>query len=291
MCVCARSSRSPDRRPVSAGSEMLRETGRWYYPVKRRAFRLLCRVPQLTIATITPFAVSPRYAEVAHVGVFDPQYSDMHDGATIRCPPNSPLANEVRQQAGGRSILCALGSLAGVKGLNFLAKTMEYHPKIADRTLVLCASRVSSDAVALATRLTAAGAILVNNLITDEELESLYGVADFIWACYAPEYDQASGVFGRAVQFGVTPILRKGSVLGSFASVYGIDHLAISYDDHRALALTISHGSACRPPSAKSRVARSMIVGSWRQEFKRVIAERLLGQEDFGSQVVMHSRS
>lgn len=46
----------------------------------------------------------------------------------------------------------------------------------------------------------------------DEEILSLYKVADLVWCSDAPDDDQASGVFGRAIQTGVEPVFRKGSL-------------------------------------------------------------------------------
>jgi len=56
---------------------------------------------------------------------------------------------------------------------------------------------------------------------TDAEIVSLYRVADLAWCRYAPGYDQASLVFGRALQIGVTPVLREGSVIADLARMVG----------------------------------------------------------------------
>jgi hypothetical protein len=44
------------------------------------------------------------------------------------------------------------------------------------------------------------------------ELSELYRYTDFVWSCYDISYDQSSGVLGRAIQFGKSPIVRKDSV-------------------------------------------------------------------------------
>jgi hypothetical protein len=244
------------------------ETGRWYYPLKRRAFRALRWLPRLTVASITPFDVTPHHAEVAHCGVFDPQYWDLHDGKTLRRPGRTPLSEEVVAHAAGRSVLCVIGTLSSNKGLAFLAETLERHPRIKEQMLVVGAGSAPTEAALLAARLEKAGALIVGRFISDSELESLYGVADMIWACYTPDYDQASGVFGRAVQFGAEPITRKGSVIAAFAELNRLSHIAIAYGQHEALAeLLLGHFT--RPESLKSALQRDRrhLIAGWRQQF------------------------
>lgn len=58
-----------------------------------------------------------------------------------------------------------------------------------------------------------------DRIVTDDEILRLYKVADLAWCCYAPDYDQASGVFGRALQTGVEPVVREGRVLSDIKSL------------------------------------------------------------------------
>ncbi|MER9263457.1 hypothetical protein NKI63_02575 [Mesorhizobium sp. M0410] len=258
------------------------ESDRWYYALKRHAFRALRWLPGLTIASITPFDVAPRHAEVAHCGVFDPQYWDLHDGEAIRRPGRTALSEEILARAGGRQILCAVGTLGANKGLALLAETLERYPDIAKSTLVVGAGRVAAESAALAARMTTAGAMIYDSFITDPELESLYGVADMIWVCYAPAYDQASGVFGRAMQFGVEPIVREGSMIAAFATLNGIDHLPVTYGDHEALAgLLRSRLGRSGPTKSSFQVARCILIGGWRRQFVRTISGAL-GVTPFG---------
>ena len=53
--------------------------------LKKIAFKVYRRVPWLTLVTITPFDIEPRYAEVANLGAHDPQYWDLHDGPQEWC--------------------------------------------------------------------------------------------------------------------------------------------------------------------------------------------------------------
>ena len=47
-------------------------------------------------------------------------------------------------------------------------------------------------------------------------------------------------MFGRAVQFGVRPIVRSSSVISAFAVARRIDHTAIAFGDQESLARTLT---------------------------------------------------
>jgi hypothetical protein len=77
---------------------------------------------------------------------------------------------------------------------------------------------------------------LINRFISDEELIELYKVSDTIWACYAPSYDQASGIFGRAVQFSVPVIVRDGSQVSKLSRFLNHSTTTITWGDPDAAA-------------------------------------------------------
>lgn len=256
------------------------QTGRWYYPVKRHAFRLLRRLPRLTIATITPFDVAPRYAEVAHVGVADPQYWDLHGEAGPPRPGRTKLSDKVLARAAGRRILCLVGGLSSDKGLAFLGETLERHPRVADEVLVVGAGRVRPQDAECARRLEAAGALVVDRFITDAELDSLYGIAGLIWSCYAPGYDQASGIFGRAVQYGVPPVVREGSLIAAFATANGIDHCPVAYGNCETLSnLLLQPRLQERATLTMPATDRQQLIASWRRYFTMEINKGFVGNK------------
>jgi N-acetyl-beta-hexosaminidase len=60
--------------------------------------------------------------------------------------------------------------------------------------------------------------IVEDRRISDEELISLYGVADYVWCRYSQSSSSmSSGVFGRAVQLGKTAVVSTGSYLDRLA--------------------------------------------------------------------------
>lgn len=179
------------------------------YATKRWVFRALRHLPGLRLLSIIPFEVEPRLAQVCHDWIHDPQLWDLWlDG-----PPELPdtaLSRRVAAAANGRDVIIFIGAGNRIKGFDgFAAEALERRESV----LSVMAGRVAPDFAAEAQRLSAAGMVVENRFVTDDEILSLYKVADLAWCRYTPDYDQASGIFGRAVQTGVIPIVREGSVV------------------------------------------------------------------------------
>lgn len=242
--------------------------------LRRRAFLLIRRIPRLTLVTVTPFSVEPRYATVAHFGAHDPQYWDLHDGTQVHTPAMTPFAEEIRRHAAGRRIVCMPGALILLRGFGFLAEILRKHPSLREQVLVVAAGILRPEAGAASRLFAEAGGMLIDRRLEDAELESLYLVSDAIWSCYAPEYDQASGIFGRAVQLGVPVIVRRGSLIERFAADLDSPVLALEYGN-------VAQGAeilAMDPPARLSGAAlagHAELVGAWRENFVRSVTRAL----------------
>ena len=134
------------------------ETTRWYYPSKRRFHRMLRRLPGIAVATITPFDVMPCYAEVANVGVCDPQYWDMSREESVQSPASTALSIGIEKEAGQLPVLCILGGLGSGKGLAFLANTLEADPCLGELIRIVCAGKAAPGEAEIVNRLKVAGA-------------------------------------------------------------------------------------------------------------------------------------
>lgn len=254
------------------------EKGRPIYRLKRWAFRCLRHLPRLSLFTILPFRFDRRFAQVAHGWVHDPQMWDMHDRATSI--EASQLSRDVLAAAGGRAILCFLGSVRKSKGFEFLADILSDHPDLAKDVFVVVAGGVDPASGGDCARLISAGGMVVDRFVSDEELLSLYKICDFSWCCYAPDYDQASGIFGRSVQLGARPIIREGSYLEKYAQEGAVAPVCLIYGDTRDAAANIAAAAANRSDKvidsrSDKAVRLGEIVGSWRSDFIQKIRAAL----------------
>jgi hypothetical protein len=99
-----------------------------------------------------------------------------------------------------------------------------------------------------------AGAIVVDRFVSDDELASLYSCADFMWSCYSPTYNQASGIFGRAVQYGVPSIVRKGSYIHKQANIMDLSVVPLEWNDVESAVATLGSGPAPRREMRSSEI-------------------------------------
>jgi len=252
------------------------------YVFKRLIFETIIRIPTITIASITPFEVRPEYSKVSSIGVCDPQYWDCHDGVRLHHPVKSALSKSIEKQAAGRKILCAIGTASHEKGLDFLADALERHTLIIQSTYVVCAGNIPGVQLGLKERLANLGVKVIDRYLTDEELNSLYLVADAVWCCYCPDYDQASGIFGRAIQSGVRPITREGSLVDSFAKSKQLPHLPVVYGQTESLVDALSElKRSNRSDRLTSFEKRQQLVGNWRRDFEANIGVSLAWKRNF----------
>lgn len=229
-------------------------------------FRCLRKIPGLTLLTIVPFDFEPHYAHVAHDGVHDPQWWDMHDGVQLRSPPETKLSHDLRAQAGGRRILSMIGFLDMDKGFGFLADILSHAPKLAEQILIVAAGPLQDESRDAARLFVSSGGLLIDRNLGDDEIESLYGVSDMIWCCYSPTRDQASGIFGRSMQFGVPTLVRKGALMDRIAASLGAPAVSLEYGNVTQASDILSSGF----PSGllqEERAAHAEMIGAWRRRF------------------------
>lgn len=235
------------REAVAGGSPRLR--------LKRWALRLLRRTRSVTTLSIVPFSIEPRLAMIADDWIDDPQLWDVDE----LNPAPTPLSEAVRAAAGGRRIVVSLGAQNAGKGFDFLTGTWRECPDLRHEWLFVAAGKVAFAAREAAARFEAEGGYLVDRFITDAELASLYRAADVIWGVYAPFYDQASGIFGRAVQYDAPILLRRGSAVEAHGRELGARIGIADYGAVRAVrsalddALTAKTSSSSRVTAMRTR--------------------------------------
>lgn len=241
--------------------------------IKWAVFRTIRRIPHLQLLTITPFSISPRYCEVAHAGVWDPQYWDLLEGRALRVPQETLLSREISGCAGGRKIVCLPGFLSHIKGFDYLLEILQAAPSIAERFLVVAAGPVQPEAKDVAEAFSQAGGMLVNRLLDDAELESLYLVSDAMWVCYSPAYDQASGIFGRALQLSIPVIVRSGSLIEKLAADFGMSYISLEFGSAIKSSSALLRGLPEKAKNLGSLAEHVGIIEAKRIDFIRTVAE------------------
>jgi hypothetical protein len=210
------------------------ESGRARHRLKRAALALLRRLDAVRTLTILPFSIDARFARIADGWIYDFQLWDltaaqrdlMTAAPGARADRPGPAA-EIAARAGARAVVCAVGTQTKDKGFDSFVAACGAAAPLRDRLLFAFGGRVDRALAPLVTGFVRDGGVAVDRRLDDDELLQLYGVADLIWACYAPGYDQASGVLGRAAQAGVPVVVRADSVLHALCAQEEIAHVPL----------------------------------------------------------------
>lgn len=199
---------------------------------KRFLLKMLRRIPYVQTLTILPFSVEPRFSEIANGWIYDPQLWDLDDDTRTRVQTGgTELAASIRMAATKRRICVAIGTQHMKKGYDRFVQLYSASQGLRRRMLFASGGKVSEELSLFAKKFEDLGGYSLNRFITHEELLDFYAAADIVWCAYNPGYDQASGIFGRAVQLGLPVIVRRDSYLHRLSNTSGIEHIAIGDDD------------------------------------------------------------
>lgn len=199
------------------------------YRIKRQLFHAASRLPHVSILTLMPFAVFSRFEEVATGWIYDPQLWDLLHFGVSENNAFPMLHDLLTDKASGRRILIALGKQEQDKGFDYLVDLWCSSPKVRETFLCVVAGKVNYNSAQKAQLFVQQGGLLIDRHISNGELIYLYRRADIIWSCYSPAYNQTSGIFGRAIQFGVPVTVRKDSYLEKLGRILLHPTLAVPF--------------------------------------------------------------
>lgn len=189
-------------------------------------FYLISRCPKISVISIVPFRIEPKFHKVANQSVTDPQ---MWDRTILPPAPCSNFRQQIRAFAGKRRLLAFIGVASASKGLLELLDIMAL-PHFDRSICVVFVGPVPKETADLLAQAENLGAMVVGRFVSNAELDSVYQEADLIWSAYRPGYDQASGNFGRAIQSGKIPVVRRGALIERQARQMGYPVVAIDFD-------------------------------------------------------------
>ncbi len=234
------------------------------YLVKDILFRTLKRLPNVAIVSIIPFELEPRAADYANGSMHCPMSWDLPYLPALSVPPDEGFANAIRAKADGRRILVTLGRQETEKAFGHFANIWRSDPEVRRQFLFVSAGRIAPQFAGQAERFEAEGGCLIDRYLSPGELLQLYLVGDLVWSCYVPDYDQASGIFGRALQLGCPAVVREGSYLSRLGLSLEHPTLGIPFHDPIAAARRLTAWNPARPDQREveekiSRIRRSSI--------------------------------
>jgi hypothetical protein len=202
--------------------------------LKRGLLKILRRIPSVKTLSIVPATLDSRISEIADDWLYDFQLWDMGDVEIDQFHGFSSggvageageLFSQLLKSAAGRKLLVAVGTQDRSKGFDEFAEFC-VSPGVRDNWLCASGGKVQENCQSYKSQVEAAGGYVLDRFISNDELLALYAASSVVWCAYSESYDQASGILGRAVQFGIPVIVRAGSYSHRFCQVEGIAHLA-----------------------------------------------------------------
>ena len=184
---------------------------------------------------LLPFDIEHGMSVISNDWIYDMQLWDAEllfgDTWRNRAVLKSDLKKAILEAASGRKILISLGEQSQEKGFDLLSSIWCRSEEIRRKWLFVAAGRVARDSESRCSEFVKNGGIAINRYIEEYEMIALYGCSDAAWACYAPSYNQASGIFGRAFQAGLPIVIRRGSLLEALSKNIDAEVIPLEYGD------------------------------------------------------------
>lgn len=215
--------------------------------IKRLALRALRPISKIQTLSIIPTTLELGIAPIVDGWVHDFHFWDLSQHQLKRIttmrntgecvdPESWSIFNQCRAHANGRPLLVALGVQSHLKGTKILAATMREGGT--KGWAVLVAGQFERGLEYVRLEIEAQGGMVINRYLTDSEMEAAYAAATAIWCLYDPDYDQSSGILGRAAQLRIPAVVRMGSISEALCVKEGLAHIASRGGKDLAVALT-----------------------------------------------------
>ena len=231
--------------------------------VKFFMFWLLCKIPKIHIYSLMPHNLYPELEYVCNDFIYDPELWHLHGKSDISIADQDFSLPDLNSGEGPTILLC--GSIATHKGIKDLREILcnGHLLDIGYRVIIAGKTPEHEPSKIIRCELESLGCISIDRYISDSELDYLYEIADYIWCSYDHQYDQASGIFGTAIQKGKMPIVRAGSLISRFAACFSIPTVELSVGNPQEDIQRILQGE----PAVGGGLSK-LVIDQWRLDFE-----------------------
>jgi hypothetical protein len=200
--------------------------------VKYAVMLILKQVRDVKSLSIVPFFICEGAEKICDDWIYDFQFWDKDFlESMVEVSEVHKTVGLIEAQAQGRKVVCAVGRQDKSKGFDQFVSLYLSSQALREKYLFVSGGKVSGIDEALIEKFERLGGLLINKRISDSELVALYKASDFVWVCYSQQYDQSSGVLGRALQYKKNVIVRKGTIAERLA--LRSSSLVISFDEKK----------------------------------------------------------
>lgn len=209
--------------------------------IKKFALFILKKMPKVKTLLIVPESTHPEFPSICDGWIYDFQFWDLQEKnyQTFQELRNrekiDPICATIDSARNNRKVLCALGGQDRIKGFDTFASTYINNKDMQKQFLFGFGGKVKGFNE-LAVSFEKQGGFSENRFVSDNDLTALYASSDLVWTLYAEDYDQASGIFGRAVQFGIPVVVRENSLIHKICILDSIAHIALNRNNVTSLS-------------------------------------------------------
>lgn len=205
--------------------------------IKRSLLHIMKRIKLITTLLIIPWYVNDKFEEISDGWIFDFQFWDISDEnyKLFSQSKSKQLSNKIAETIDSishpKKIVTAIGSQDRNKGFDIFLHLYNSNLIIRNNFLFIFGGKAKDEFNLEIDLFNKYGGYSLNRFISNSELQQLYASSDFIWALYSEEYNQASGIFGRALQYGIPVIVRENSIIHKISIQENIPHIALSKEN------------------------------------------------------------
>jgi hypothetical protein len=193
--------------------------------IKRLMLQFLKSISSIQTISIVPFNINPEFNNIADSWIYDFQLWDLEDSEldkfvkyqtdSLDKTINNPLNKS-------HPVITAIGKQDKNKGFDKFIKSATLN---AGKAEYVFGGKVHESQKKLINKFVAIGGVCNDRLVSDDEILQLYSISSAVWCVYSSEYDQASGILGRAVQLDIPVIVRENSMMHKFCQIESISFI------------------------------------------------------------------
>ena len=211
--------------------------------VKRFLLKILKSLKSVNTLLIVPQDLDKDFIKISDGWIYDFQLWDLSErdykeyGNYRSSTDNGRYISHLNNIKNCRFTACSIGYHNRYKGSDSFILNYINKPEIQAKFLFVLGGEISDIKVSKEIEeFKGCGGVVIDRVLEPEELIELYASSDIIWALYPEDYDQSSGIFGRAVQFGIPVVVRKESIIHKICIKNNIEHIAITKESVLNLA-------------------------------------------------------
>ena len=203
--------------------------------VKRLLLKMLKSVNSVNTFLIVPQDLDENFKNISDGWIYDFQFWDLSEKDYAEYEDyrlnnsNGRHVSHLCNAKSGRFTVCSIGSQNLYKGGESFILNYVNNLEIREKYLFVVAGVISDIRISeIIGDFENCGGVVINKMLAPEELIELYASSDIVWALYPENYDQSSGIFGRAIQFGIPVVVRSESIIHKICISNDIEHIAMT---------------------------------------------------------------